>query len=78
MKTAANYLFLGILWIAVFIFSLVSMRRENQLGHPLRGIFWFTLTIVCLCVLVLFADKLEKIGELEIISRRVKAMILGF
>ena len=78
METAASYLILGILWIAVFIFSLVSMRRENQLGHPLRGIFWFTLAIVCISVVVLFADNLERVKELGIISRHVKAMILGF
>jgi hypothetical protein len=73
MKTAGSYLLLGIIGLTGFVFSLVSMRKENR-----RGIFWCTLAIVGLCVVVLFADNLEKIGELEIISRRVKAMILGF
>lgn len=77
MKTAASHLILGILWMAVFILSLVSMRRENQLGHPLLAVFWFTLVIVCLSTVVLFADNLEHVRELEIISRHVKAMILG-
>ncbi len=75
---AASYLLIGLLGVAVFAFSLVSMRKENQFGHPLRGIFWFTLAIVCICAVVLFADNLEKVRALETISRSVKAMILRF
>jgi hypothetical protein len=75
---AAGYLLIGLLGITVFVFSLVSMRKENRFGHPLRGIFWFTLAIVCLCAAVLLADNLEKVGALETISRRVESMIRGF
>jgi hypothetical protein len=75
---AASYLLIGLLGVAVFAFSLVSMRKENQFGHPLRGIFWFTLAIVCICAVVLFADNLEKVRALETISRSVEAMILRF
>jgi succinate-acetate transporter protein len=75
---AASYLLIGLLGVAVFVFSLVSMRKENQFGHPLRGIFWFTLAIVCICAVVLFADNLEKVRALETISRSVEAMIRGF
>ena len=73
MKTAASYLLLGLLGVTGFVFSLVSIRKENR-----RRVFWFTLAIVCLCAVVLFADNVEKVGELELITRRVKAMILGF
>jgi hypothetical protein len=76
--TAASHLLIGLLGLTVWVVSLVLMRKENQFGHPLRGIFWFTLAIVCLCAVVLFADNLERIRALEIISRRVQAMILGF
>jgi cytochrome c oxidase assembly factor CtaG len=73
VKTAASYLLLGLLGVTGFIFSLVSIRKENR-----RRVFWFTLAIVCLCAVVLSADNLEKVRELELITRRVKAMILGF
>ena len=76
--TAASYLLIGLLRVTLFIFSLVSMRKENQFGHPLKGVFGFTLAIICLCAIVLLADYLEKARALETISRRVEAMILGF
>ena len=78
MKTATSYFLIGLLGVTGFVFSLLSMRKENQSGHPLRGVVWFTFAIVCLCAMVLFADYLEKVRALEIISRRVQAMILGF
>lgn len=78
MKTAASYLLLGLLGVIGFLFSLVSMRRQNQFGHPASGIIWFTLAIVCFCAMIPFADYLEEVNALERISRRVEAMILGF
>jgi hypothetical protein len=77
MKTTASFLLIGLLGVTGFVVSLVSMRKKNQSGRPLWGIFWFTLATVCLCAMVLFADNLEKVRTLEIISRRVQAMILG-
>lgn len=74
--TAASHLIIGLLGLTVWVVSLVSMRKENQFGHPVRGIFWFTVAIVCLCAVVLFADNLERFRALEMISRRVHAMIL--
>lgn len=71
--TAASYLLIGLLGAMMFIVSLVSIRKENR-----RGIFWFTLVVVCLCAMVLFADSLQEVKELEMISRHVKAMIRGF
>jgi hypothetical protein len=76
--TAASYLLLGLLGVTVFVFSLVSMRKENQFGHPLKGVIWLSLAIICLCAMVLLGDHLEKARALETISRRVEAMILGF
>jgi hypothetical protein len=78
VKTAASYLLLGLLGVTGFVFSLVSMRKDKQFGHPARGIFWFILAMVCLCAMALFADYLEEVRALERISRRVQAMILGF
>jgi hypothetical protein len=76
--TAASYLLIGLLGLTVWVVSLVSMRKENQFGHPLRGIFWFTLAIVCLCAVVLFADNLERVRALEMISRKVGSALRGF
>jgi hypothetical protein len=76
--TAASHLIMGILGLTVWVVSLVSMRKENQFGHPLRGIFWFTLAIVCLCAVVLFADNLERFRALETISRQVRSANLKF
>ena len=76
--TAVSYLLIGFLGVTGFVLSLLLMRKENQSGRPLRSILWFTLAIVCICAMVLFADHLEKVRELEIISRRVEALILGF
>jgi hypothetical protein len=36
------------------------------------------LAVICFCAIVLFADYIEKARTLEIISRRVQAMIRGF
>jgi hypothetical protein len=72
VKTAASYLLLGLLGVTGFIFWLVSIRKENR-----RAIFWFTLAIMCLGAMVLFADYLEEVRALERISRHVEAMIRG-
>jgi hypothetical protein len=74
---AASYLLIGLFGTIAFIFALVSMRKENPVGHPPRGILWFTLAVVCLCAVVLFADYLETLRALETISHRVEAMIRG-
>jgi hypothetical protein len=71
--TAASYLVIGLFGVTGLVFSLFSMGKDNR-----RRIYWFTLAIICLCVAVLFADNLEKVRALEIISRRVQAMVLGF
>jgi hypothetical protein len=49
MKTAASYLLIGLLGVTAFVFSLISMRKENR-----WRIFWFTLAIACLWAVVLF------------------------
>jgi hypothetical protein len=36
--TAASNLLIGLIGGTGFVFSLLSMRKENQSGHPLRGI----------------------------------------
>jgi len=71
------YLLLGLLGAAGVIFSLVSLRRTNRCGRPPRTIFWFTMAIICLGAIVLFADYLETLRVLEKISNRVEAMIRG-
>src|SRR5262245_17060843 len=73
MKTAASHLLIGLLGVTGLVFSLLSMRKDNR-----PRIYWFTLAIVCLLAVVLFADNLEKVRALEKISRRVEAMMLGF
>ena len=67
-----------ILGLTCVIFALVSMWKEARFGWPLSGVIWFTVVMACLIAMVLFADSLEKVRSLEIISRRVEAMILGF
>jgi cell division protein FtsW (lipid II flippase) len=62
----------------ILALSFVSRRKENQFGRPLKGMLWFTLAVICFCAIVLFADYIEKARTLEIISRRVQAMIRGF
>jgi hypothetical protein len=57
---------------------LVSIWKEARFGWPFSGVIWFTVVMACLIAMVLFADSLEKVRALEIISRRVEAMILGF
>jgi uncharacterized membrane protein SirB2 len=74
---AASYLLIGLFGTIAFIFVLGSLRKKKQVGHPLRGILWFTLAVVCLCAVVLFADYLETLRVLETISHRVEAMISG-
>jgi hypothetical protein len=57
--TAASYLLIGFIGITGLVFSLLSMRKDNR-----RRIYWFTLAVVCLCAVVLFADSLEKVQSI--------------
>jgi hypothetical protein len=73
--SAASYLFTGLLGVTLFVFSLVSMRKVNQFGHPLKGIFWFTLAVLCLCAMVLLAEYLEKARAFDRVSHRIDAAL---
>jgi hypothetical protein len=66
--------FLGTLLVG---FSLVSMWKENRFGWPLRGIIWFTVTIIGSCaVIALLAGYAQKARSLEKVSHRVEAETL--
>jgi len=67
------------LWLIVFlalacvVYSLISMWKENRFGWPLRGIIWFTVTIVGSCAVIdLLAGYIQKARSLEKISRSVQ------
>ena len=65
--TAASYLVIGLLGVTGLVFSLVSTREENR-----RRIIWFTLVIVCLCAVVLFAENVEVTCAGTLSARQVR------
>jgi hypothetical protein len=80
--SAASHLLIGLLGATGLVLSLVSIWKVNQFSHRLtgsmKGVVWSALAIVCLCVIVLFANSLETVRVFEIISHRVQAVIRGF
>ena len=61
------------LGLTCVVLSLVSMRKENRLGWPLRGVIWFSLAIVGSCVLIgLVAGYVQNARSLEKNPHRVK------
>lgn len=75
--TAASYLLLGFFGATGLLFALASMRKDRQVNCPARGVFWCLVAIMCLGVIVFFADSLESLKALERISHRVEAIIRG-
>ena len=63
------------LGITCVVLSVVSMRKENRLGWPLRGVIWFSLAIIGSCVVIgLLAGYVQKARSLEKVSHRVEAV----
>ena len=62
------------LGITCVVLSLVSMRKENRLGWPLRGVIWFSLAVIGSCVVIgLLAGYVQKARSLEKVLHRVEA-----
>jgi multisubunit Na+/H+ antiporter MnhB subunit len=61
--------------ITLLALSLISIRKENRRGEPLRGIIWFTVAIIGSCaVIALLAGYVQKAKSSEKISHRVEAV----
>jgi multisubunit Na+/H+ antiporter MnhB subunit len=61
--------------ITLLALSLISIRKENRRGEPLRSIIWFTVAIIGSCaVIALLAGYVQKAKSSEKISHRVEAV----
>jgi multisubunit Na+/H+ antiporter MnhB subunit len=61
--------------ITLLALSLISIRKENRRGEPLRGIIWFTVAIIGSCAAIaLLAGYVQKTRSLEKVTRRVEAV----
>jgi multisubunit Na+/H+ antiporter MnhB subunit len=61
--------------ITLLALSLISIRKENRRGEPLRGIIWFTVAIIGSCAaIVLLAGYVQKTKSFEKVTRRVEAV----
>jgi multisubunit Na+/H+ antiporter MnhB subunit len=61
--------------ITLLALSLISIRKENRRGEPLRGIIWFTVAIIGSCAaIVLLAGYVQKAKSSEKVSHRVEAV----
>jgi hypothetical protein len=59
----------SLLGLTPVVYLLVSMWKENRFGWPLRGIIWFTVTIIGSCaVMGLLAGSVQIAGSLERVS----------
>ena len=61
-----------ILGLTCVVYALVSMRKENRFGWPLKGIIWFTFAIIVSCAIALLAGYVQKARSLERVSNRVE------
>ena len=71
---ALSYGLVVLLGITLLALSLISLRKENHQGEPLKGIIWLTTAIIASCaVVVLLAGYVQKTRSLEKVSHRVEA-----
>ena len=62
------------LWMIVFlgltcvVYALISMRKENRFGWPLKGFIWFTFAIIVSCAIALLAGYVQKARSIEKVS----------
>ena len=63
-----------LLGLTCVIYGLVSMRKENRFGWPLKGFIWFTFAIIVSCAIALLAGYVQKPKSLERVTRRVEAV----
>ena len=74
---ALSYGLVVLLGITLLALSLISLRKENHQGEPLKGIIWLTTAIIASCaVVVLLAGYVQKTRSLEKVTRRVEAVTL--
>ena len=72
---ALSYGLVVLLGITLLALSLISLRKENHQGEPLKGIIWLTTAIIASCaVVVLLAGYVEKTRSLEKVTLRVEAV----
>jgi small-conductance mechanosensitive channel len=61
--------------ITLLALSLISIRKENRRGEPLRGIVWFTIAIAGSCAIIaLLAGYVQKTRSLEKVSHQIEAV----
>ena len=71
---ALSYGLVVLLGITLLALSLISLRKENHQGEPLKGIIWLTTAIIVSCAIALLAGYVQKARSLEKVSHRVEAM----
>jgi hypothetical protein len=49
---ALSRLLIVFLSTILVVYTLVSMWKENRFGWPLRGVIWFTVTIIGSCATI--------------------------
>jgi hypothetical protein len=69
---ALSLLLIVLLAATLVAYTLVSMWKENRFGWPLRGVIWFTVTIVGCCAIIgLVVGHEQTAKSLEKVSRLV-------
>jgi len=72
---ALSYGLMGLLWTTGLLLSLISMRKENRSGAPLRGLIGLTVAVMGMCAFIALFTAYADRGALQRISRpAVKAV----
>jgi hypothetical protein len=75
---ALSYGLIVFLGITLLALSLISIRKENRQGQPIKGIIWFSVAIIASCaVIVLLAGYAQKARSLDRVTHRVEAFRSG-
>jgi hypothetical protein len=70
---ALSYGVVVLLGITLLALALISIRKENHQGQPVKGIIWFSVAIIGFCaVIVLLAGYAQKARSLDRVTHRVE------
>jgi hypothetical protein len=75
---ALSYGLIVFLGITLLALSLISIRKENHQGQPVKGMIWFSVAIIGSCaVIVLLAGYAQTARSVVRVTHRVEAVSFG-
>jgi heme/copper-type cytochrome/quinol oxidase subunit 2 len=73
---ALTYGVIGLVLLAAFALSLVSMRKEADHDEPLRGLFSLTLIIITVCAIIAICSSYQSATSVQKRAPRQQSQIV--